>query len=245
MAREFDGASGAYALGSAAALDNLTEFAVSAWLYPETTGESGTGRIATKRTSDASGGWLFFTDGTMSLGFQTVVASVADANNRGAANSITANTWQHVWVQYSNSGDKLGHIYVNNAEISYATNTAGVLGPGSDADGNLYIGNQAADDRTLDGYLADVAIWNVIPPASTRAALALGYSAAFFRAGRIVFMPLIRDEIDLGGNVVTVTGVRNAQPHPRMIYPALTQTKKWTTAAAAANTKRSYAIFVD
>lgn len=224
MAREWDGAAGYYSLGSQAATDNLAQaaFTVFAWIYPQTTGEGGTGRIATHRNntvgfSDGGGGWLFFTDGTASLGFQTVSsAPAALASQRGAANQITLNAWQPVLVTYDDAGDRKGHIYVNGTEITYGTDTAGTGAPGSDSAGDLIIGNNGDQTRTFDGYMAEPAIWTRVLAADEIAALAAGMSPAAIPRGRVAYLPLVRDVLDLHGATIASSGTHNVIDHPRV-----------------------------
>lgn len=169
-AMTFNGTSGYVNAKSGAAIDDLASgaFTVSAWITPTTTGEEGTGRIATKRpnlagVSDAAGGWLWFTDGTASLGFITVgAAGAALAQQRGAANQITLGARQHVLVTYDDAGDRRGHIYVNGAEISYTTNTAGTATPATDAAGDFLIGNNGNESRTFNGVIEDLAVWDSV-----------------------------------------------------------------------------------
>ncbi len=99
MPGEWNGSTTETGFGSAAALDDLAlaAFSISLWLNADTVGEGNTGRIATKRPSDTNGGWLFFTDATASLGFQTVDgAGAAEAEQRGANAAITLGTWHQV-----------------------------------------------------------------------------------------------------------------------------------------------------
>lgn len=240
MAREWDGANGYYSLGSPASLDNLAQGAmtVSCHLYPQTTGEGGTGRIVNKRnvtvgTADGGGGWIFFTDGTASLGFQTISsAPAALASQRGAANQITLNAWSRVALTYNDAGDRKGHIYVNGTEISYSTDTAGGAAPGDESSGDMVIGNNTDQTRTFDGYMAELAIWNIVQPAEVLAALAAGVSPAAFPRNRVLYVPMIRDVIDLHGNAITASGTHNVIDHPR-VWAAYGRGRTSATAPAA------------
>ncbi len=195
--------------GSAAALDDLAlaAFSISVWVNADTVGEGNTGRIATKRPTDDNGGWLFFTDATASLGFQTVDgASAAEANQRGANNAAPLNQWNQVILTYDDDGDQKGHIYVAGSEISYDTDTAGVQGvAASDADGNFILGNDEAASRTFDGHMAHFAVWNRVLTAGEIAALAAGYSPLFFLSGMQLYAPLDASTQDYMGNTATDT----------------------------------------
>lgn len=179
---EFDGASGYINALSGAAIDDLASgaFTVSAWITPDTVGEGGTGRIATKRSNvagaaDNVGGWLFFTDATSSIGFITSDgAGGTQAQQRGADNAITLGARQHVLVTYNNSGDRKGHIYVGGSEITYDTDTAATGTVGSDAAGDLLIGGNGDSTRTFDGLIEELAIWDSVLGSSDIASLVAG-----------------------------------------------------------------------
>jgi len=163
QALEFDGDDDEVDVGSGSSLDDLTAggMTVVAWIKPNTTGEGGTGRIASKRQTTV-GGWLFFTDNTSSVGAQTVLSGVADANSRGADNAITLGAWNHVVMTYDDNGDRKIRLYSNGSEISYDTQTAGSATPTSDAVGNMKVGQSAdgTNDRNFDGLMDDVRIYN-------------------------------------------------------------------------------------
>jgi hypothetical protein len=65
---------------------------------------------------------------------------------------------------------------VNGTAVgSYATTTDAVGTRVSDASANIYLGNEAGSDRTLDGALDDVRVYNRV--------LSLGEIRALHRAG--------------------------------------------------------------
>jgi hypothetical protein len=159
----FDGTDDYTNVGSNSSIDDIASVALTvvAWIYPRTTGDAGTGRIANKRPVGSTGGWLFFTDDTASIGAQTVDSgAAAEANSRGADNAIRLNSWNHVAMTYNDLGDKVIRLYVGGREIAYQTQTAGVTSPGTDADGNLIIGDSANDFiRSFNGLMAYVRIF--------------------------------------------------------------------------------------
>ncbi|HDI52337.1 MAG TPA: LamG domain-containing protein, partial [Bacteroidetes bacterium] len=164
QALSFDGKDDYVDCGSGVSIDDLAlgAFTVSAWIKPNTTGENGTGRIAAKRPNSKYGGWLFFVDNISSIGGQTANSNGnVEANSRGADNAITLGEWNYVVMVYDDSGDRKVRLYSNGNEISYQTHIAGTTSPGSDASGNLYIG-QASDgnDRNFDGLIDEVRIYN-------------------------------------------------------------------------------------
>lgn len=243
MAREFDGASGYIHYGSAAALDNLAvgaAFSIHVWYNADTEGEANTGRIASKRGSAGSGGWLFFSDVTASLGFITVDnLGGIQAQQSGADNACPLNAWHSVVLTYDDNGDRKGHIYVDGSEIAYDIDDAGGAGQASgDAPGNLYIGNSSftPTTRTFDGELCEVAIWNRVLSAAEIAALANSFSPLFFARGTVLYAPLIRYLADWKGNPPTQANAV-ITPHPPIIRPVSPSlTVSLGGAAAAAGT---------
>ena len=164
QALEFDGDDDYVNTGSGTSLDDLslTDFAISAWIYANTTGDSGTGRIAAKRPSGGAGGWLFFTDNTSSIGAQILNTSGGVyAQARGANNALTLGQWQHVVMNFSGSGSNID-LYVDAAEISYDTDTTGSGTLSGDSSGNLLIGDSpaAVGARNFDGKIDDFRIYD-------------------------------------------------------------------------------------
>ena len=200
-AKSFNGTTTQIRGGTLTAVDDLASNAmtISAWITPTTTGEGGSGRIANKRNvaypaTDANGGWLFYTTGTATLGW--IVASAAGAvigQQVGNSNSITLSTRQHVLVTYDDAGDLTGdrkaHIYVNGVEVTYATDTATVGTVGTDATGELIIGNVGDATRTFDGLIEDFAIWPSVLNSTKIALLAGGAKASGVDGTYVTAMP--------------------------------------------------------
>lgn len=200
-AKSFNGTTTLIRGGTLTAVDDLASGAmtISAWITPTSTGESGTGRIATKRNvtfpaADSGGGFIFYMAGTASIGW--IVASSAGAvigQQIGNSNSITLSTRQHVLVTYDNAGDRKGHIYVNGVEVTYATDTATVGTVGTDDTGELIIGNTGDASRTFDGLIEDFAIWPSVLNSAKIALLAGGSSAATVDGTYVSAMPNLED----------------------------------------------------
>jgi len=160
----FDGADDYVVFQSANQLNTLTVngISVSAWINPTTTGDSGTGRIFSKRSG--FNGWLFFMDATNTIGAQvlTTINGNLVFQSRGADNYITLNAWNHVVFTYSyNSGAPI-KLYVNGGEINYSlqdTNNANI--PTDDSSGLLLIGDtEEGYNRSFDGDISNGMIHN-------------------------------------------------------------------------------------
>ncbi|KKM08364.1 hypothetical protein LCGC14_1724490 [marine sediment metagenome] len=195
--------------GSASALDDLavsSAFSISLWLNADSVGESNTGRIANKRTSESAGGWFLFSDATASIGFITTTSGASvEAQQRGANSALPLNQWNQVILTYDDSGDRKGHIYVNGSEISYDTDTAASGTNGTDAGGNFFLGNNDIASRTFDGHMAHFAVWNRALTAGERVGLAAGFSPLFLTNGLVLYTPLRDSTFDYMGNTVTET----------------------------------------
>lgn len=253
MARNFNGASGDIQTGSDAALDNLfqADVTILTWIKPDTTGEGATGRICSKRGTDAEGGggFLFFTDDVASLGAQTAddVPSV-EATSRGADNAITLGAWNAVALTYSDGGDKKLKIYANDgtAEIGYTTQTAGTTSPGTDAGRNFFIGNTGAestgDTRTFDGDIAWMTVYNAVLASAELDAFMNGKNPMRIRPNSLVacwplwgvHSPEINLVNALHSGTITGTIIQSDGPPMEPWTPNLAATMPFIVAVAAA-----------
>jgi len=235
MSRDFSAATDKIDAGSATAIDDLgaAAFTAFAWIRPDSTGASGTGRIFDKRPSNQLGGWIFYADVTNSLGFGTVDSGGSIlANQRGADSAITLDVWNAVAVTYDDAGDRRGNIYVGGSEISYDADDAGASSPATDASGSLFIGNNSNDNRNFDGEIEWGAIWDVVLSANELQSLADGICPLYIRPQNLVrCFPLWgthSPEIDLSNNssvLSAVTGTtRGAGSAPVMWSMPVTQT---------------------
>ncbi len=165
--------------GSSASLDNLPAVTASLWIKPNSFGEGNTfGKLIGKDGSITAGAWqLSLLNGAscISAGTPTQTASFffaqtgATGNHRlsrcSADNSITLNEWQHIavtWDGATTGANNTGvRLYKNGVEVSYTTTSAaGVDSLGSDASLDLIIGNRPAGDRTFDGKIDEVRLYN-------------------------------------------------------------------------------------
>jgi hypothetical protein len=121
-------------------------------------------------------GWQFVTQGTNQIGF-AVDYTTTDLVRVSGANVFTLSGWHHVAVTWDGTAPATSVvIYVNGTAVgSYATTTDAVGTRVSDAGANIYLGNEAGSDRTLDGALDDVRVYNRV--------LSLAEIRALHRAG--------------------------------------------------------------
>ncbi|MBU4317676.1 MAG: metallophosphoesterase, partial [Proteobacteria bacterium] len=140
-----------------------SSFTVFARICPHTTGGGGTGRIFDVRGSvvNATGGFIFFTDGTSSLGAQIIAANgTVLCQQRGASNQITLNSWNNVFCEWdAGITNKKTRIFNGASEITYGTDGTTTSLPGTTAADSPYLGNNYGLDRAFDGLIGVVYIW--------------------------------------------------------------------------------------
>jgi hypothetical protein len=161
----FDGVDDIINAGSGGTLDNVVAqggggMTVAAWIYANSMGESGDGRIVAKGTSTA-GGWHFKLGGTNQVEF-VVEHGTTNLTRRSAVNAISTGAWQHVSATWTGSATATNvKIYVGGVEVSsYDITTNGVGARVDDAAANLYIGNESGSGRTFSGVLDEIRIYN-------------------------------------------------------------------------------------
>ena len=153
--RDFDGVDDAVNFGSHADLDNQEPFSLLAWIYPDTTGESGVGTIFNK-DSGSTGWWYFLLGATNTIQFSkdyTGGGSV-DLNRVASDESITLGAWNYVVLTWDGSTTAANVLmYVNGTGTTYKTTTNGVGTKGSDASNSLFSGGYSTGIRTFDGQI--------------------------------------------------------------------------------------------
>lgn len=145
---------------------------ISAWIYPRSGGTAGIGRIVNRGSSLVSHGPRFAMTTTSTLSFQ--IQATTQMVRNSSNNSVTFNIWQHVLVTWTGDVTLASdvHIYVNGIETSYKTTTNGSSPATDNSTRELVIGNNSDFTRDFDGWIEEVAIWNVILTASEIAQLA-------------------------------------------------------------------------
>ena len=156
---------------------------VAAWINADSIGEGGAARIVDKRTSSNTGWQLFITDssGSPVIAFQADHAST-DMDRRTAVGLVSFDQWIH--VIYSWNGTTSGGVYYINGRLAGTSlSTSGSGAYVSDASVDLYIGNRSGGDRTFDGQIDDVRIFNY-PVTAAQAKVLYNQSSA------VLFAPL-------------------------------------------------------
>jgi len=166
----FDGSNDRSVIGSAATWDAIIgndtasgstqKMTFAAWVYPTGPGEGGNGRIIDFGSGDIS----FRIDSDYAVNFQAKWNGNNTVRWKTGINAISLNTWAHIMVAYdANDSANLPVFYVNGVKVvsSLASGTATGAYYGIVTQ-QAYIGNNHNDDRTWEGQLADVAVWNSI-----------------------------------------------------------------------------------
>ncbi|MBI2557708.1 hypothetical protein HYW20_00130 [Candidatus Woesearchaeota archaeon] len=161
-AMDFDGSDDYVDAGSDTSLDGTGSgpMTYSAWIYPKGVGEGADGGII-NRDDDTNVGWTNFAlQNTASIYFSRDYLTTNLV--RGAVNNvITYGAWQHVAVTWDGSATASNvHIYVNGQEVSYESTTNGVDALQVSEAHPIIIGNKLTAERTFNGTIDEVAIWN-------------------------------------------------------------------------------------
>ena len=172
----FDGVDDSVNCGSGATLDNLAAITVTAWIKADTMGEGGKGRIVVKASGiNPTAGWHLHVSGTNQLEFR-VDYTTTELSRVAAVDAIATGVWKHVVATWTGSATATNlKLYVDGAEVGYASTTNGVGTRVDDAASNFYIGNESGGTRTFDGLLDDVRVYNRV--------LSAAEITAVYRAG--------------------------------------------------------------
>ncbi len=174
QALNFDNSDDYVQIAQSASLNDLGPMTISAWIKPNSIGEGSLGKIVLKGdTGIAANDWQLFLNSGVSAGpcnstptnvfmFQVQnSAGLPYATKCSANSSITYGDWQHIVLTWDGTGGTNGaKLYKNGTELSYLSSNGTEGGSRTSETGTLYIGNRGAADRTFDGSIDDVRIYN-------------------------------------------------------------------------------------
>ena len=131
---------------------------------------------------------------------------------KSSVSGVTINQWEHAAGIFASSTSRT--VFLNG--IAGTTNTTSVSPTGIDLLRIGAISTSAASPIGFDGYIAEVAIWDIALSVGDIQALAGGASPPLIRPNNLVsYYPLIRDYIDqFGNNEVTPNNAVNWTDHP-------------------------------
>lgn len=165
----FDGSNDIVTVVPSSTLNNLPAITLSAWMRPTNSGENAFGRILQKE-----GGFKLFLTSSRQVAFEVVHATTT-LNRTTGSSVFNYGEWTHVVVTWDGGTAASNvHIYLNGTEVgSYSTNTNGSGARSDDSAGTLNIGNNSATtlDRTFNGVLDEIRIYNRVLSAGEIAAL--------------------------------------------------------------------------
>ena len=159
-ALNFDGTDDLVNAGSATTLDDMSTISVTAWVYARGAGET-LGRIIDKSTdTSASNGYIIGVNGAGTVTLR-VDHGATDLNCNGSV--VDINSWSHITITWDGTANCSGVLfYKNGVQVSTSTTTNGGAGRVSDADQSLIIGNNSATDRTFDGKIDNLKLYNYV-----------------------------------------------------------------------------------
>ena len=215
-------------------------FSISAWVY---TIDVPANRVWVSLNDTASDnnnfiGYL----GTNSVAFFFIQNVGTTQTSAGPALSL--NTWYHICIVEETSGNHNMVVNGNSYGVSISERT-----PSSIDRYAIGIRADLTPDLPHNGYIAEVALWNVTLTFGEMKILSQGFSPMFVRPQKLLsYLPLINDNnIDLIDNKIwTTSGSPGIETHPPITYPAVTPKflGHITAAAPAGGGARSYgAIF--
>jgi hypothetical protein len=162
MAVDFDGVDDDITISSISQIDDLGPLTASIWINPDTEGEASLGRIFMKAVS--TGRWMLFMEGTTGVNTPSFVKdfTTTELRVRASNNALTLDVWQHLVVTWDGGLDASEDvkIYVDGVEVGYALQQDAVGSANSDSGLDLLMGNTTGADRTFDGLMEDIKIYN-------------------------------------------------------------------------------------
>ena len=128
--------------------------------------------------------------------------------------------WFHLFVTWDGSLTAANvHTYINNVEVTYATQDNGSGNLDAPAGAWSLGGAKYIDNKNLDGGLAEIGWWDRVLTTDERAILAKHYSPRFIPNGLKFAPDLIRNQRDIiTGQAGTLDGT-DVRKHPRIIVP--------------------------
>ena len=185
MAKTFNGTSSIITLSPHTALDAMSAKTVAAWCYINGWGENNLGRIFEK-LNGAADGWVFTLHNSPTAATFSLIHSVTSvlSESRAAASSLSTGKWWFLAGTHP-GGNAVSKLYIGDLSTppaepgSYVVQ--GTVTPASET-AAAFIGNRAVDtNRTYDGNLAHVSVWDTDLDANQLNLLRIMPYAAFHR----------------------------------------------------------------
>ena len=146
-ALSFDGTDDYVIISDSDNLDGFSAFSISTWVYAYTIGEECYGRIIVKGDGDPYG---------LMIESDTKISFYINGDRLESNENFSLNSWHHIGVTYEKDVINGRKIYIDGVLSKSQTNTFTVNSGAND----LYIGNRSTLDRTFDGIIDEVRIYN-------------------------------------------------------------------------------------
>jgi len=151
-AYRFDGTNDYINALSPPGLDDLSAFTYAAWINPTALGHR---EIISKASSNHE---MRIRDASNLRGCVVADTTACSHSPEGA---ITTDVWQHVAMTYDHAGDRLVHLYINGAEVTYDAQSMGGGSLASDASSDVNIGRRSVSaDRHFEGQIDGARIYD-------------------------------------------------------------------------------------
>lgn len=165
---------------------------------------------------------LIFWAGNSSAGDESVYAttSATTAVTAGIApGTISLNAWHHAAAVFSATNARA--VYYEGT--TKGTNTGSRTPTGLDKTSFGRIRTSSTSHDSFQGYLAEMAIWNVALTDAEVVLLSQGYSPLLIHPQNLlVYVPGIRNLLDVvGGNAFTIDGSLSVGNQPKVRYPSI------------------------
>lgn len=137
-----------------------------------------------------------------------------------SSSAYTANTWHHIVGTCASATSRA--VFLDGGNKGTDTTNVGTV-TGHDKH-SIGMARDGSPSGPTDGYIAEVAVWNVVLSDAEAAILALGYWPPYVRpANLLAYWPLLGNlspEIDRVGRFdMTLVNTPTKAAHPRVIYP--------------------------
>ena len=184
-ALNFDGVDDYVNIGSDASLDQIGLGArtVTAWINARSLGESNFGRIIDKSQGTAVGWLLYLCNSDSCVNGFRFNQTTTGANNDiyDARNVLTFNKWIHVAFTYSGTVGTPAIFYIDGKSVTVSTRTTGDGSLDDDSANVATIGGNTPADRTFNGLIDEVRVYN--------RALSAGEIQTLYKSGAAKFAP--------------------------------------------------------
>ncbi len=158
-ALSFDGVDDVATVPLTTSTQNLSSFTYSAWIKPNSLGEASYGRIVSRESSVKYDDFYLLVNPGNTISASITNSAGTTFISYAVASSISLNAWNHVAVTYDDKGDRKLHLFVNGVETTYQAQPP-VTGTLKFTNNPILIGNTPSLDRTFDGAIDEVNVYN-------------------------------------------------------------------------------------